>query len=226
MTMSVGPLVGSIATEIVCARSCAEMPVEIPSLASIEIVNAVWFGVPLTCVIIGMLQRVGALLRQRKADQSASVLGHEVDGLRRAHLRRDDEVALVLAIIGVHQNEHAPVARVLDHVFDLRRCSRDRPRRSFADEPRHIARQQIDLEIDLRCPASARPNVVTFGVCGMMLTPKRAAFDFVDRQRHAVERDRTLGRDEVRQRDGRFESHARRFAFRHQPTSLRPTPSI
>ncbi len=55
MTMSAGPLVGSMATEIVCARSCAEIPVEMPSLASMETVNAVWCGVPLTCVIIGML---------------------------------------------------------------------------------------------------------------------------------------------------------------------------
>jgi hypothetical protein len=39
--MSACPFVGSIATEIVRARSCAEIPVVTPSLASIETVNAV-----------------------------------------------------------------------------------------------------------------------------------------------------------------------------------------
>ena len=42
-----GPLVGSIATWIVCARSAAEMPVVTPSRASMAIVNAVSLGVSL-----------------------------------------------------------------------------------------------------------------------------------------------------------------------------------
>jgi hypothetical protein len=62
------------------------------------------------------IQLISALLRQRQADQTASVLGHEIDRLRRAHLRRDDEVALVLTVLSVDQNEHAAVARVFDDV--------------------------------------------------------------------------------------------------------------
>ena len=51
---------------------------------------------------------------------AAAVLGHEIDGIRRRHLRRDDEVALVLALLGVDEDEHAPVARVLDNLLDGR----------------------------------------------------------------------------------------------------------
>ena len=42
------------------------------------------------------------------------MLGHEVDRVRRGELRRDDEVALVLAVLVVDQDEHAAVARFLD----------------------------------------------------------------------------------------------------------------
>jgi hypothetical protein len=45
---------------------------------------------------------------------------HEVDCIRRRHLRRDDEIALVFAVLVIHQNEHAAVARVVDDFFDRR----------------------------------------------------------------------------------------------------------
>ncbi len=53
VTMSFDPLVGSIATETVRARSGAEMPVVTPSLASIETVKAVCNRVALCCAISG-----------------------------------------------------------------------------------------------------------------------------------------------------------------------------
>ena len=65
-------------------------------------------------------QLVGALAREREADEAAAVLGHEVDGVGRRHLRRDDEVALVLAVLGVDQDDHAPVAQILDDLVDGR----------------------------------------------------------------------------------------------------------
>ncbi len=61
---------------------------------------------------------LGAFRRECEADQPAAVLGHEIDGVRRRHLRGDDEVALVLALLSIHQDEHAAVARVLDHFLD------------------------------------------------------------------------------------------------------------
>ena len=60
---------------------------------------------------------VGALLGQREADQPAPVTGHEVDRVGRRHLRRNDEVALILAVLVVDEDEHPPVARFVDDVF-------------------------------------------------------------------------------------------------------------
>jgi hypothetical protein len=81
--MSAGPLFGSIAVAIVCARSGAEIPVVTPSRASMETVKAV------SC--------------------RDSRLG-------RRHLGRDDQVAFVLPVLVVDQDEHAAIARLLDDV--------------------------------------------------------------------------------------------------------------
>ena len=43
---------------------------------------------------------------------------HEVDRIGRRHLRGDDEIAFVLAILVVDQYEHAAVARFLDDFLD------------------------------------------------------------------------------------------------------------
>ncbi|WP_372743536.1 hypothetical protein [Nisaea acidiphila] len=43
------------------------------------------------------------------------MLCHEVDHFRRRHLRRNAEVALVLPVLVVDKDEHAALARLLDH---------------------------------------------------------------------------------------------------------------
>ena len=58
-----------------------------------------------------------ALAGQRQADQAARVAGHEVDRVGRGELRRDDQVALVLPVLVVDQDEHAAVARFLDQLL-------------------------------------------------------------------------------------------------------------
>ena len=57
---------------------------------------------------------VGPVLSEREADQAAAVPGHEVDRVGCGHLRRDHEVALVLARFVVDQDEHPSVARLVD----------------------------------------------------------------------------------------------------------------
>ncbi len=59
-----------------------------------------------------------ALLRGGKADQPSAVLRHEVDGLRRDLLGGHDEVALVLPILIVHDDEHFALADVLYRFFN------------------------------------------------------------------------------------------------------------
>ena len=63
---------------------------------------------------------VDPLLGQREADQAAAVLGHEVDRVGRRHLGGDDEIALILAVLVVDQDEHAAVARLVDDLLGAR----------------------------------------------------------------------------------------------------------
>ena len=67
-----------------------------------------------------------ALLGDRHADQSATELRHEVDRLGRNAIGRNDEIAFVLAILFVDENDDAPFAKVSDDVLD--RCDRHRAR--------------------------------------------------------------------------------------------------
>ncbi len=53
-----------------------------------------------------------------QADQAARVLGHEVDLVGGGELGGDDHIPLVLAILGVDQDEGPPLLGVLDDVLD------------------------------------------------------------------------------------------------------------
>ena len=59
-------------------------------------------------------ERVRTFLGQRKADEAAPVPGHEIDRVRSRHLRRNDEIAFILAVVVVDENEHSAVARFVD----------------------------------------------------------------------------------------------------------------
>src|SRR3546814_20063150 len=52
-----------------------------------------------------------------RSDQPAPVRRHEVDRVGGHHLRGDDEIALVLAILVVDEDEHAAVLRLVDDLF-------------------------------------------------------------------------------------------------------------
>jgi hypothetical protein len=95
--MSSRPVSGLIARAIVSARSAAEIPVETPSRASMETVNAVWWRV--------------------QAHQAARVADHEVHRLGRRELRGDDEIALVFAVLVIDEDEHPPCPRLGDEVL-------------------------------------------------------------------------------------------------------------
>ncbi len=55
-----------------------------------------------------------------EADQATSEPGHEVDSVGRRHLCRNDKVALVFALFGVHQDEHAALTRIFENLVDGR----------------------------------------------------------------------------------------------------------
>ena len=56
----------------------------------------------------------------RRADQPARVRRHEIHMFRREFFRSDNDIALVLAILIVHDDEHPAVFNVLDCLFN--RC--------------------------------------------------------------------------------------------------------
>ena len=61
---------------------------------------------------------VAAVLGERETDQPAPVGGHEVDVLGGDPLGRDAEIALVLAILVVHEDDHAAGTEVFERFFD------------------------------------------------------------------------------------------------------------
>src|SRR5262249_39419960 len=131
-------------------------------------------------VAIGHLTQpelVAALLGQRQADETARVSGHEVDRLGRRELRRDRQVAFVLAIRGVDDDDELALADVLDGVLD-----RGEDARSFGrglGHPPGTVSRSISFSTYLASrstsrltssPGSRPPSVVTSSVCGMSAT--------------------------------------------------------
>ena len=81
-------------------------------------------GCAVTRLVLGGHRRQAQLSRtlcaDRQADQAARMLGHEVDLVGRGKLGRDDDIALVLAVLGVHQDVGTAIAGVLDNILDGR----------------------------------------------------------------------------------------------------------
>ena len=86
---------------------------------------------------------VAAVGRQREADEPAAVLGHEVDRLRRRELGGHREVALVLAVLVVADDDHPPGADVLDRVLDGRERAR-----AHSHQLLDVLGQHVDLQVD------------------------------------------------------------------------------
>jgi hypothetical protein len=66
------------------------------------------------------IEFVAALGREAEADQPTPFLGHEVDRLGRCELPSHDEVALVLSVCRVDDDDQSAVPDVLDRLLDRR----------------------------------------------------------------------------------------------------------
>ncbi len=66
----------------------------------------------------GQAEALDLCFLEREADEPACVPRHVIDRIRIAKLGGDDEVALVLAVFVIHQDDHAPGARFGDNIFD------------------------------------------------------------------------------------------------------------
>ena len=87
------------------------------------------------------LQALAALQAHRHADQATAVTRHEVDVLSLTGLTGHDQIAFVLAVFVIHQDDHLAGANIFDQFFD-------------AVEFHPALRGQVNQ--DLRKPFSAR----------------------------------------------------------------------
>ena len=62
----------------------------------------------------GQGELLDAVVGQAEADQAAPVLRHEIHGVSGGLVRRHDEVALVLAVLVVHEDDHPASTDFLD----------------------------------------------------------------------------------------------------------------
>ena len=185
-----------------------------PSAASIEIVKAVCSGASFLAVIRLRPSSVAALGGQGQADQAAAVLGHEVDGLGRRELGRHHEVALVLAVLVVADDDHAAAADLLDRLLDRREGrvssvgaggSTGSGLSSFGhlvlvlsfgsealQESLGVAGDDVDLDVEPAARSSASPRVVRSSVSGISETSTPSSPSAGDREADAVEGDRAV----------------------------------
>src|SRR5437899_2249533 len=115
------------------------------------------------------LELVQTLTEQRDADQAPTVLGHEVHGFRRHPVGRHHEVALVLAIFVVHDEEDAPLTDLLDALLDGRKRGHVVPL-SASERTRYLPIASASMFVAR--PGTSRPSVVTASVCGISITSK------------------------------------------------------
>ena len=116
-------------------------------------------------------QLIGPLGRQGQAHQPAGLADHEIDLVGGRELGGDDDVPLVLAVLGVHQDVGTAVAGVLKNVLD----GTDRAVVHVCGQLHHAvschrARYRASMSISrlTGSPAFRRPRVVTSHVCGMI----------------------------------------------------------
>ncbi len=107
---------------------------------------------------------LAALAGEAETDEAAGVRGHEVDRLLRRELGGDDEVALVLAIGIVDDDDHPAGADVLDRFLDRRELAHVRSRSTYF--------ASTSTSRLTESPGSSEPSVVASSVCGMSATAK------------------------------------------------------
>ena len=113
-----GRVAGSIAVRTVAARSAAEMPVVVRPRASIETVKAVPKFEVFSSTIGGSSSSSQRSSVRARQIEPAPLAGHEVDRLGRDLLGREHEVALVLAVLVVHDDDELPGAKVFAGLLD------------------------------------------------------------------------------------------------------------
>ena len=180
----------------VAARSAAEMPVVVPARASTETVNAVRWVSVLCATIKRQRERVAPVTLERLADHAARVADHERDRLRGHLLRRHDQVALVLTVGIVDDDDELAALDGRDRVLDLgegHQGSFDAAASGVSRRSTYFASTSTSMFTP--SPALRVPRVVCSSVWGISATatsPERLLVGPGHGQADAVDRDRAL----------------------------------
>ena len=136
-------------------------------------------------VVVGhgpQVELVAALGSEAEADEAAAVRGHERDRLGRDELCRDREVALVLAVGVIDDDDEPTGANLLDRLVDRRegrrRRRRSRTRCHASDRSPHRALSRSTYFASTSAsrftawPGRSEDSVVASSVCGTSATAK------------------------------------------------------
>ena len=141
---------------------------------------------------LAQAELLAPLRRQAEADEPARVRGHEVDRLGRDELRRDREVALVLAVLVVDDDDEAARADLLDRLLDRREdaagglvltdssypggLSRDLAAARGASSRSTYFASTSTSRLTALARARASASVVSASVCGISATPNESSW--------------------------------------------------
>ena len=182
---------------------------------------------------------------QRQADQPARLLGHEVDRLRRRELRRHHQVALVLAVFAVADDDHAAAADLLDRLLDRRERAlapsrsplvlssavsvilahaRSFPANGDSSRSTYLATTST-LDVQLVARRRRRRGWSAPASRGSARPRPRSSPSVGDGEADAVERDRALVDDVAQQLGRELDPDAAGEAVLGRPRATSPTPS-
>src|SRR3990172_2544112 len=254
-----------MAVAMVSARSCAEIPVEIPSRASIDCVNAgrlraafertmnssrsSWARAcvsvrqikPRPCLAMKLMASGVAIwagiTRSPSFSRSSASTSTTMRPLRTSSRISGTEDRNPAGSSGAAIFE----VRVMPQIDRVTGAAHMRPSHPAAEriqwteqwtvswaelhEPRDIAREKVDLEIDLVARSFAPPGGPGQGQ-GNEIDAEAGARDLVDRERGAVERNRALAGDERREVPRRLEDGAPALAVRRDVENARAAGGV
>src|SRR6266508_1216543 len=118
------------------------------------------------------LQLVQPLPGHRHADEAAPVCGHEVHRFRRSLLGGQDQIALVLSVLVVDDQQETSLADLLQGLPDRDECAHGIPL-SSSERCRYLPITSVSRFT--AWPRASRPNVVTASVCGITITSNTRA---------------------------------------------------
>ena len=141
------------------------------------------------------LQLVQPLAGHRHADEAAPVRGHEVDRLRRRLVGGHDQVALVLAVLVVDDQQEIRPWRISSMASSIVTNALMSSPSAASERCRYLPITSISRFT--AWPRASVPNVVTASVCGITITSNAVSLERRHREAHAVHRHRSL-RDQQR----------------------------